>query len=219
VSKERYQFINDEYKLALRKCAHYIRHDRIQGDYLEFGVFNGFSLKHMYDLRIEFELDKISNLRLFGFDSFEGFPPNETTSFHFKEGQMSGDYDRLLKYFPPFELNTQVHLIKGYFNNTLTQGLKDEKNLTRAAIINIDCDLFDSTLEALTFSDPLIQPGTLLIFDDWFCYKGNPEYGEQGAFNLWMKQNSRSFKWVEFFRYGVHGKILLCVGIDENDKE
>jgi len=208
----KYEFIYNEYKLALKKCVHFIRHDRIHGDYLEFGVFNGFSLKHMYDLSIEFKLDDV-DLRIFGFDSFEGFPENESTSLKFKKGDMCGDYNKTLNLFPKNDLNSKVNIIKGFFHETLTPKLKTEKNITKASIINIDCDIFESTLQALNFSTSLIQIGTLIILDDWFCFKGNSKSGEQGAFNLWSQLNSYSFKWVEFLRYGVHGKILLCVDI------
>ena len=45
------------------------------GDYLEFGVFNGTSLSALYHAR---RASGVTDMRLFGFDSFEGLPAGST---------------------------------------------------------------------------------------------------------------------------------------------
>ena len=40
-------------------------------------------------------------------------------------------------------------------------------------------------MTALRFVGPLLTDGTVIVFDDWYCYRGNPGLGEQKAFNEW----------------------------------
>jgi hypothetical protein len=48
--------------------------------------------------------------------------------------------------------------------------------------VHIDCDLYESTKVVLEGVAPILQEGTLLLFDEWFSYKGNPARGEARAF-------------------------------------
>lgn len=195
----------DEFAKTLRRCSHFIRQDEILGDYLEFGVFDGWSLRTMVDIKMQLKL----NMRLFGFDSFKGFP--DTNNEQYPEGDMAFDYNQIVKKFPRNWLNDKIHLVNGFFKDSLTSELMREKKLEKAAIINIDCDVYQSAKEALDFCTPLIQMGTILIFDDWFLFKGNPQDGEQRAFYEWSSKTNHY--WVEYDRYAVHGKVFLCVGI------
>lgn len=53
------------------------------------------------------------------------------------------------------------------------------------SIIHVDCDLYSSAKTVLEFVKPLLVDGTIIIFDDWYCFRGNPNLGEQRAFNEW----------------------------------
>lgn len=57
--------------------------------------------------------------------------------------------------------------------------------MTKAAIVNIDCDLYESARVVLRFIESLLTEGTVLIFDDWYTFRGNPNLGEQRAFREW----------------------------------
>jgi hypothetical protein len=83
--------------------------------------------------------------------------------------------------------------------------------LRKAALVWIDCDFYESTVPVLEFITDYVQDGTLLIFDDWFCFRGDPERGEQRAFAEWLARNP----WIragELLRFGWHGSsfILRC---------
>ena len=65
----------------------------------------------------------------------------------------------------------------------------------------------------MDFITDYIQDGTVLIFDDWFCFRGNPNRGEQRAFREWLKRNP-SIKVSEFHKYGAEGNSFI-VHIDD----
>ena len=88
--------------------------------------------------------------------------------------------------------------------------------MSKASIIMIDCDLYNSTKLLLEFVTDIVQDGAILIFDDWFAYKGNRMKGEQLAANEWPEKNSK-FKLIPFSRYGVYRNSFI-VSIDEKIK-
>ena len=59
----------------------------------------------------------------------------------------------------------------------------------KAAVVYIDCDLYSSTSCALNFAKDFFQKGTVLVFDDWFCFYGDPSKGERRAFHEFRAQN------------------------------
>ena len=137
------------------------------GDYFEFGVCHGTSLLCMHRA-----LQKlgITHTRLFGFDSFEGFP--ETAEYDddgfWSPGQCKGDYElthaRLTKEGVDWD---RTFLITGWFSETLTDQLKRDHQITKASVIMIDCDLYLSSKEALDFCEPLIVDQAVVVCDDW----------------------------------------------------
>ena len=65
--------------------------------------------------------------------------------------------------------------------NLLQQSKLDELELKKAAFVYIDCDLYESTVPVLRFVLPLLQTGTVIAFDDWYSFNGDPERGGQLA--------------------------------------
>ena len=111
----------------------------------------------------------------------------------------------------------KVNIIEGYYEDTLNEQLKKKYNMSKASIIMIDCDLYNSAKLVLEFVTDIVQDGTILIFDDWFAYKGNRMKGEQLAANEWLEKNSK-FKLIPFSRYGVYQNSFI-VSIDEKNKK
>lgn len=79
----------------------------------------------------------------------------------------------------------------------LPQALSIRK--TKFSIVYIGCDLFDSTLHVLEYLAPSITNGSILIFDDWLSFAGNPYVGQIKAVNLWLSKN-KSKNLIEFSR-------------------
>lgn len=63
--------------------------------------------------------------------------------------------------------------------------------IKKLAFVHIDCDYYSSTKEVLNYIEPYLQEGTVILFDDYYCFKGNEQYGEQRAFNEFKKANPK----------------------------
>lgn len=195
--------LKPQYKKALLQLVR-MKSSKNLGDYLEFGVCYGTSLLCMFEsLRDQ----HIENVRLFGFDSFEGLP--ESTSSDLTNNWNPGEFassleftsDRLTKNGIDW---SRTSLIKGWYSDTLTQETKAKYGINKASIIMIDCDLYSSSKEALNFCAPLIQDTSVLFFDDWTEEK----IGENKAFNEFLQENPK-FQIEEIGRYKPAGKIFM----------
>jgi len=157
---------------------------RITGDhplYLEFGVFEGRSMRwwasHL----------TAPGARLVGFDSFEGLPDDWHPGIgagHFATGQ------------PPAIDDPRVSFEVGWFDQTLPGfDVPPHDQL----VVNIDCDLYSSATTALTWAEPLLQPGSLIYFDEY------PDRDhERRALAELSKRSQREFCPVAFASGGVH---------------
>jgi hypothetical protein len=151
------------------------------GDYLEFGVFNGTSMICMYRALTALKLDHV---RLFGFDSFEGLPPDEEGHWG-HGGRFSCDLDtvkRILRH-EGVDLD-RITFVKGFYRDTLTIDLLDRHGLKNAGIVMVDCDLYRSTVECLSFADQLISE-SIVCFDDWYPLS-EKNMGEKRAFDEFL---------------------------------
>lgn len=180
----------------LDKAWRFVAHSKIEGDYLEFGVWKGRSFAKAYNLWWHLFGRKgfLKDMHFYAFDSFEGLP--EITS---SEDRQSGEFKKG-DYFCSQEdfrnlVTTRgvdmrrVTMIPGWFDQVLNQKTKESLSLKKAAIIWIDCDLYESTVPVLDFITDHIQDGTVVIFDDWFAFRGNPNLGEQKAFREWLQRH------------------------------
>jgi len=188
------------------------------GDYLEFGVCHGTSINCMHEVLNEVQL---TNVRLFGFDSFEGMPKNAESE---DEGQWyPGQYRSELEETTYF-LNSKnvdwkrTFLVKGWFSETLTDDFKKKHNIAKASIIMIDCDIYSSSKEALNFCLPMIKDKCILVFDDWNTGDlAEKNLGERRAFDEFMKENTHLVA-EEFGNYHYDGKPNGKVFVVTNSK-
>lgn len=120
--------------------------------FLEFGVFEGYTINFCSSLMPEVEF--------YGFDSFEGLPENSGN-------WVRGWFD--IKGKLP-KVNNNVQLIKGYFNETLPDFLAQHKE--KASFIHIDCDLYSSTKTIFDNIYDRIIPNTVIQFDEYYNYPG-----------------------------------------------
>lgn len=183
---------SDREKLILQ-VMDYARSNKMEGDYLEFGVYKGGTLIPAYHFSKAMGKN-LENMHFYGFDSFEGLPEikglDKEKFAHFSKGDYTQSMSNLIKNLKCSKMDLKrVKLIKGWYDKVLNQDLQKRLPLKKAAIIWIDCDLYESTIPVLKFIKKYIQNGTIIIFDDWYCFRGNPEQGEQKAFSEWLKKN------------------------------
>jgi O-methyltransferase len=203
-------------------------YNQVSGDYLEFGVYNGDSFSmiyhytemlwknyqsHIQSNEIDFNNDFFNRMRFFAFDSFEGLPESnrEDTPIHYKkEGAYSAPKERFLANLEKKKVNVaKVVTVPGWFDATLKEETKVLYNLTKASLIFIDCDLFESAVPVFNFVTSLIQDGTVMIIDDYFRYKGIPTKGIQKAFKEWLANNP-SLGVSELARCSANRVAFIC---------
>jgi O-methyltransferase len=124
-------------------------------DYLEFGVRYGDSLFKWSAINIH------PNSRFFGFDSFEGIP-EDWTSITGEAPKGTFSVGGVI----PQTNDGRIRFVKGWFNDTLRPFLQEFSPRSRLVIHN-DGDLFSSTLFTLATLDPILQRGSILIFDEF----------------------------------------------------
>ncbi|WP_104734311.1 TylF/MycF/NovP-related O-methyltransferase [Hanstruepera ponticola] len=123
--------------------------------YCEFGVFKGASIKYWSRLNTD------KNSRFIGFDTFSGLPESWD---NFTGGLKKGTFDTNGQL--PQIADKRVFFKKGLFQDTLPDFLfnYDPSNLL---IINIDADLYSSTLFVLTKAHDIIKKDSIIIFDEF----------------------------------------------------
>lgn len=179
------------------------------GDYYEFGLYRGYTFWHAQQAARRLGL---SEMRFFGFDSFEGLPEIEGQDR--KSGIfIPGDYsctkpevERLLTTHG-FDW-TSAALVEGYFDRSLTPDVKVEKGMGPAALIMVDCDLYQSTVPVLAFLADRLQDGTVLIFDDWHCFSEAPDRGEPRAFREFL-DSSPEWRAEHLWDYEGYGRVFV----------
>jgi O-methyltransferase len=197
------------YKRALQSL---IRRDGPQsvGDYLEFGVYTGTSLLCMARASEALGLEQ---MRLFGFDSFEGLPAvadNEATPW--ASGDMKADpgYVRARLAENGVDLSRLV-LVEGWFEHTLNGKLIRDSAMRKASVVMIDCNLYSSAKTALTFVAPLIRDRAILLFDDWYAFGlAEDGLGEKRAFDEFLAENPELTA-EEFGSYTENAKVFIVM--------
>ena len=192
-----------------KKICEYLKNTIIEGDYLEFGVANGNTFTIAYHTAQIFNL---KSMRFYAFDSFQGLPEIrgiDAEVKHFKEGMFAVEEEHFFMRLKQDKVNLRkVFTIPGWFNETLNNDTKMKLLIKKASLINIDCDLYESTVTVLDFIVDYIQDGTIIVFDDWFCFRGNPNRGEQRAFREWLERNP-SMSVSEFHKFGAEGNSFI----------
>jgi hypothetical protein len=150
---------------------------------LEFGVYKGDSINRLAQL--------IPERLWYGFDSFVGLPEAWTP------GARKGAFDVKGK-LPPVRENVQ--LWPGFFEQTLPQ-FAEQQVSERVAFLHIDCDLYSATKTVLDLLGDRLQPGCIIVFDEYFNY---PDWkdGEYRAFAEYIAKYGRSFEYVGYVRHG-----------------
>lgn len=183
----------------------YTANEKVKGDYLEFGVARGRTM--IYAAQISKRLRE-TNQRFIGFDSFEGFPEPKGLDAIFKRFEKGdenhGGIEIAKKHIRRHGfLNDNLRLVKGWYEDVLTLSLRNESSIIKARVVNVDCDMYESTKLVLNFLTDTLQDGTIILFDDWLCFRGDPEKGQQKAVAEWLGQNPQ----ISLFRYKDYANV------------
>jgi O-methyltransferase len=188
----------------LAQAFEFVKTNSISGDYFEFGLWRG---KTFGWARLMARRYRVEGIRFRGFDSFQGLPA-QTEARHamWRQGQFACGREEFVKIleekgFKPWE----YELVEGFYDQTLTPELSRrlQSEGVKASIVYIDCDLYESTRQALWFMRPFLQDGTVICFDDWFAYCGRSDIGEQRA----CAEFQQAFHGFQLQPYVLYGSL------------
>ena len=199
----------------LKKIMWHLNVDGVNGDYFEFGVAHGHSMRSAQQAVKHSHSNKLGvkqiQRQLFGFDTFDKFIGGGEIDAH---PTWDGDAFNVPyhKVKARFKTDSSIHLIKIDVNLLSASEEKyqyaDFGILNKAAVILFDMDLFGPTLSALTWMGGSIQQGTFLIFDEFFSFSGNSRKGEARALQQFLDSNP-NIKVRDFGNYGAGGKVFV----------
>jgi O-methyltransferase len=141
--------------------------DGVAGDILEAGVWRGgASILARAVLRAAADTSR----RVFLADSFQGLPPpnaafpQDADSTLHQHRELAVSLESVQANFAKFDLlDERVVFLKGWFRDTMPSA-----PVTRLAVLRLDGDLYESTIDPLTHLFDRIPPGGWVIVDDYF---------------------------------------------------
>jgi len=151
----------------LRNCVTSVIRNGVPGDLIETGVWRGGSSIFM---RAILKAYGDTSRKVWLADSFRGLPPPDPVRYPVDEGDTLWKYAELAI---PMEqvkanfsryglLDDQVAFLPGWFRDTLATA-----PIERLAVLRLDGDLYESTMEALVALYPKVSAGGFVIVDDY----------------------------------------------------
>ena len=196
--------------LALKISFWHLNIDQIEGAYVEFGVASGNSMRsaEIAEKRSQLQSLGINRIKrtLYGFDTFSSFSSQEPNDSHtvWRGKNFSFELKSVKKRFRR-ELG-RVNL----FKLDLSKVFADKQDLDYyikdefIAIALMDMDLGDPTYQALEWIFPKLNDGSIILFDEFFAFAGDPSKGEHNAWVTFLKEHPQ-IQYREFFKYGDGG--------------
>jgi hypothetical protein len=143
--------------------------DGVPGDLVETGVWRGGTSIY---LRAVLAAAGDTARTVWACDSFEGLPEADAERFPMdvplrlhEHAQLAVGLDRVKANFDRYGLlDDQVRFVPGWFRDTLP---KLATELDAIAVLRLDGDMYESTIDALTHLEPLVSPGGFVIVDDY----------------------------------------------------
>ena len=183
--------------------------NRVAGDYLEFGVYQGCTFTDAWDAARRYGM---SDMRFHAFDSFQGLPEpdGKDRDGGFSGGQFHCEREKFEAILRRRKVDmSRVSIHEGMFDETLaTPGSLRSAGIGQASVVWIDCDLYASTVPVLRALGDVLVDGTILVFDDWYCFNGRPDRGEQRACAEWLAANP-GIRLVEYQKFHWGGASFI----------
>lgn len=146
---------------SMQQCIADVLSDGVPGDLLEAGVWRGGMTIFM---RAALAAYQVIDRKVWVADSFSGLPEIERhETFAWKRGDMAVSLEEVKRNFERYGLlDDQVVFLKGFFSETLPQA-----DIGPLAILRVDADLYQSTLDVLENLYYALSIGGYAILDDY----------------------------------------------------
>jgi O-methyltransferase len=200
---------------AIDMLADYLVGAELPGDYVEFGV----SLGSTFGFAVQKMAPVFSKMQFIACDSFEGLPDPKgvdaisgyTSGFY--KGQFACSEEDFISVLQSRQIDlARVRTIKGWFSESLASGNPKADRIEKVSAAWIDGDLYESTVPVLNFLTTRLSVGSVLLFDDWRCFRNRADCGEQRASAEWLARNPQ-ITLNEFISFGFHGKAFTVATV------
>jgi O-methyltransferase len=169
----------------IQQCIEIVLRNQVEGDFIETGVWRGGTCIFMRSILAAYG---VSDRRVFVADSFEGLPKPSPEKYPADKGDIHHLFYSNLA-VPKQEVETnfrnygllddQVVFLKGWFKDTLPSA-----PIEKLAILRLDGDMYESTMDALVPLYPKLSKGGFCIVDDYAldgCRKAVDDYRKEHA--------------------------------------
>ena len=195
----------DKYQHIL-EAVNYVRVAELPPAFFEFGSHSGrtFSAAVLSAQYLGLDLD------CYAFDSFEGLPRTDMTEDgYFRTGSFCTGLDQFKQIVmeKTGKALNDDHLIKGFYEQTLTKDLK-LRLPGHVGFVHIDVDLYSSTVSVLEFIKDYLVTGSVLLFDDWYCFPPGKDQGEKKALGEFCLKHPH-IKFEPWKTYSAFGKSFF----------
>jgi Macrocin-O-methyltransferase (TylF) len=176
---------------SLREQVEATLRDGIPGDYIETGVWRGGACIMM----------RVTDRLVYCADSFAGVPPPDPARYpadrrrnFYKYKQLAVSLEEVQANFAAYGLlDDQVRFLKGLFSDTLPK-----LEAGRFALIRLDGDLYESTMDGLKALYHRLSPGGYVVIDDYGLRSSRT------AVHDFVKERGESVEFVRIDDYGVY---------------
>jgi O-methyltransferase len=144
----------------LQQCVVDVVQRNVPGDLIECGAWRGGACIFM---RAVLKAYGDKTRKVWVADSFQGLPKPAHWDPYFTGGEMAVSLDEVKQNFRDYGmLDERVVFLKGFFADTLPKA-----PIERLAILRLDGDLYESTMDSLNALYDRVSPGGYVIVDDW----------------------------------------------------
>lgn len=209
VTKEYMNFAHGNMRSLFLSIARFAHINRpIDGYYFEFGSHEARTMRLAWH-----HFQHLFNWDFVAFDSFEGLPEIQDIDKQaiWSKGRLETREDDFIRIVTSSGMpRSRLTTVKGFYDQSLNFELQRRFLPRKAAVIYVDCDLYMSTVPVLRFVKPFFQVGTVIVFDDWNCFYGDPDRGERLAWKEFREANPE-LRFVDFVATN-EAQAFICIG-------
>ncbi len=182
---------NDSIEIKLENFPKYVRRQQlkrflamyeifklvlpVKGSIIECGVYKGFGIMSWAKLSTMLEPENLTR-RVYGFDSFEGFPNYSEKDLNPvavpKKGEFyTNSYEELQFLIKEYDKDRflghvdKIHLVKGDVTKTIPQFIDKNPHII-ISLLCLDLDLYEPTKIAIESFVPRMPKGAVIVFDE-----------------------------------------------------
>ena len=152
----------------IQLCAQKVIQEKIEGDFIETGVWRGGGAIFMQGILTVY--NQTQSRKVWVADSFEGLPqcnkelyPKDSGDWTSMNHSLAISIEEVKENFKRYDLlGDNVIFLKGWFKDTLPVA-----PIEKLAILRLDGDMYESTMDSLNNLYNKLQPGGFLIVDDY----------------------------------------------------